>query len=48
MNITFKEQINAEAEIIFNAAGTEKGIQSWWCQNSEVAEKVGGHIVLNF
>jgi len=48
MDIKFNEKINASPATIWAAAGTEKGIQSWWCQNSKVAEELGGEIVLNF
>lgn len=48
MDIIFKESIKANATTIYNAAATEKGIQSWWCQNSAVAEKEGGKVILNF
>ena len=48
MDITHDLNIKAQSETIYKAVATQKGIQSWWCNNSEVAETEGGTSLLKF
>ncbi len=48
MEITFNLQINASADVIYNAVATEEGINGWWSKDCKVGESEGENSLLKF